>query len=85
MVLRAVVATWRLVQWKDQIHGRGWELLFSLALKKCHLCCFETDRTKEAAGWEEWLGRLCVRQRCRLGEGEAQKVLVRGQQGTGLG
>lgn len=37
------------------------------------------------AGWGEWLGRLCIGQRCRLGEGEAQKVLVRGQQGTGLG
>lgn len=39
----------------------------------------------QAARWEERLGRLCVRQRCRLGEGEEQKVLVRGQQGTGLG
>lgn len=43
------------------------------------------DRPKEAAGWDKWPGRLCIRQRCRLGEGEAQKVLVRGQQGTGLG
>lgn len=26
-----------------QKHGRDWELLFSLALAKCHVCCLGTD------------------------------------------